>query len=54
MHVHFLLAGLLFSRPIIGLDPTRWRLTPGRLGLLFLMLPFHAFLGVALMGTRRC
>jgi cytochrome c oxidase assembly factor CtaG len=52
VHLHFILAGLLFWWPIIGLDPTRWRLHPGaRLGLLFLMLPFHAFLGVALMGS---
>jgi len=53
VHAHFLLAGLLFWWPIIGVDPTRWRLHPGaRLGLLFLMLPFHAFLGVALMGSN--
>jgi putative copper resistance protein D len=53
VHLHFLLAGLLFWWPIVGLDPTRWRLHPAaRLGYLFLMLPFHAFLGVAIMGSE--
>jgi cytochrome c oxidase assembly factor CtaG len=53
VHAHFLLAGLLFWWPIVGLDPTRWRLHPAaRLGYLFLMLPFHAFLGVALLGSE--
>jgi putative copper resistance protein D len=53
VHVHFLLAGLLFWWPIVGLDPTRWRLHPAaRLGYLFLMLPFHAFLGVAIMSSE--
>lgn len=52
VHLHFLAAGLLFWWPIVGLDPTRWRLHPAaRLGYLFLMVPFHAFLGVAIMGS---
>jgi putative copper resistance protein D len=53
VHLHFLLAGLLFWWPIVGVDPTRWRLHPAaRLGYLFLMLPFHAFLGVAIMSSE--
>jgi cytochrome c oxidase assembly factor CtaG len=53
VHLHFLLTGLLFWWPIVGIDPTRWRLHPAaRLGYLFLMLPFHAFLGVAIMGSE--
>lgn len=52
VHLHFLAAGLLFWWPIVGLDPTRWRLHPAaRLGFLFLMVPFHAFLGVAIMNS---
>jgi cytochrome c oxidase assembly factor CtaG len=52
VHLHFVAAGLLFWWPIVAVDPTRWRLHPAaRLGYLFLMLPFHAFLGVALMST---
>ena len=53
VHLHFLLAGLLFWWPIVGVDPTRWRLHPAaRLGYLFLMLPFHAFLGVAILNSE--
>jgi putative copper resistance protein D len=53
VHLHFVAAGLLFWWPIVGVDPTRWRLHPAaRLGYLFLMLPFHAFLGVALMSSH--
>src|SRR4029453_3626652 len=49
----FAAPGLLFWGPIVGVDPTRWRLHPAaRLGYLFLMLPFHAFLGVALMSSH--
>jgi cytochrome c oxidase assembly factor CtaG len=52
VHLHFILVGLLFWWPIVAVDPTRWRLHPAaRLGYLFLMLPFHAFLGVAIMGS---
>src|SRR5262245_14952047 len=52
VHVQFVAAGLLFWWPVLGVDPTRWRLHPAaRLGYLFLMLPFHAFLGVALLNS---
>jgi cytochrome c oxidase assembly factor CtaG len=53
VHLHFIAAGLLFWWPIVGLDPSRWKLHPAaRLGFLFLMVPFHAFLGVAIMNSK--
>jgi putative membrane protein len=54
VHLHFLGAGLLFWWPLVGIDPTRWRLHHlARLLLVFLMVPFHAFLGVAIMNSGR-
>jgi putative copper resistance protein D len=50
MSVHFLLVGYLFYWAIIGIDPGPRRLPyPGRIGLLFAVMPFHAFFGIALM-----
>jgi len=52
MNLHFLVSGLLFFWPLIGIDPTPRRLPPAaRLGVLFASVPFHAFFGVALMGA---
>jgi putative copper resistance protein D len=52
MNLHFLLSGLLFFWPLIGVDPAPRRLPPAaRLGVLFASVPFHAFFGVALMGA---
>jgi cytochrome c oxidase assembly factor CtaG len=52
VHVHFILVGLLFWWPVVGIDPTRWRLHHlARVLYVFLMVPFHAFLGVAIMGS---
>jgi cytochrome c oxidase assembly factor CtaG len=52
VHLHFLAAGLVFWWPVVGLDPSRWRLPHiARLGFVFLMVPFHAFLGVAIMNS---
>jgi putative membrane protein len=54
VHLHFLTAGLLFWWPLVGLDPSRWRLPHiARVALVFLMVPFHAFLGVAIMNSGR-
>jgi cytochrome c oxidase assembly factor CtaG len=54
VHVHFLAAGLLFWWPLVGLDPSRWRMPHiARLLFVFLMVPFHAFLGVAIMNSGR-
>lgn len=51
LHVHFLLVGCLFFWPLVGVDPVPGRVSyPMRLLTIFLTLPFHAFLGVTLMG----
>lgn len=50
MNVHFLLVGYLFFWGIIGIDPGPRKLPfLGRLGLLFAVMPFHAFFGIATM-----
>jgi len=51
-HATFLVAALLFWWPVIGADPSRWRLPhPVRLFYLFLAMPQNSFLGVALMSA---
>lgn len=50
MAVHFLITGYLFYWGIIGVDPGPRRLPfIGRLALLFAVMPFHAFFGIAMM-----
>ncbi len=50
VHLHFLFAGSVFFWVVIGLDPVARRIPFGaRLGLVLLTVPFHAFVGVALM-----
>jgi len=54
MHVHLVVVGSLFLWPLVGVDPV-----PGRVGYplrvltMVLTLPFHAFLGVTIMGQDR-
>jgi putative copper resistance protein D len=51
-HFTFLAAALLFWWPVIGLDPSPWRLPhPLRLFYLFLAMPQNSFLGVAIMSA---
>ncbi|ROO83770.1 putative copper resistance protein D [Actinocorallia herbida] len=51
MLMHFLLSGYLFYWVIIGIDPAPKPLGyPWRLLLLFVTMPFHAFLGLAMMN----
>lgn len=51
-HATFLGAALLFWWPILGADPSPWRLPhPARLLYLFLAMPQNSFLGVALMSA---
>jgi putative copper resistance protein D len=53
MNLHFLITGMLFFWPLIGVDPAPRRLPPfARLGLVFASVPFHAFFGVALMSSN--
>ncbi|MEP6816726.1 MAG: cytochrome c oxidase assembly protein [Marmoricola sp.] len=50
-HVHLVLVGSLFFWPLLGIDPVPGRVSyPFRLVMIFLSLPFHAFLGVAIMS----
>lgn len=52
VHVHFVASGCLFFWPLVGLDPLPRRLpNAARVALVFLAVPFHAILGVALLGT---
>ena len=52
LHVHLLVVGCLFFWPILGIDPVPGRVShPFRILLLFAALPFHAFLGVAIMSV---
>jgi putative copper resistance protein D len=50
LHVHFVVAGCLFFWPLIGVDPVPGKVShPFRILMLFATMPFHAFLGVAIM-----
>lgn len=52
MHVHLVLIGSLFFWPIVGIDPIPGRVSyPFRMLLVLMTLPFHAFLGVTIMGS---
>jgi putative membrane protein len=54
VHLHFIAVGVLFWWPLVGIDPTRWRLHHlARVLFVFLMVPFHAFLGVAILNSGR-
>ena len=49
-HVHFVVVGCLWFWPVLGLDPMPNRIPyPMRLLAVFATMPFHAFLGVAIM-----
>ncbi len=53
MNMHFLLVGVLFFWPLVGVDPAPRRWPPAaRLGIVFASVPFHAFFGVALMSSN--
>jgi putative copper resistance protein D len=52
-HIHLVLVGCLFFWPIIGVDPVPGKVAyPFRMLLVVLTLPFHAFLGVTIMGQE--
>ena len=53
MHVHLVLVGTLFFWPLMGVDPVPGRVShPFRVLLTLMTLPFHAFLGVTIMGQE--
>jgi putative copper resistance protein D len=52
MHIHLVLVGSLFFWPLMGVDPVPGRVAyPYRMLMILMTLPFHAFLGVAIMGA---
>ncbi|KWX00264.1 cytochrome C oxidase assembly protein [Carbonactinospora thermoautotrophica] len=53
-HIHFVLVGCLWFWPLLGLDPMprQWAY-PIRLLAVFATLPFHAWMGVAIMSAHR-
>ena len=49
-HVLYLVSSVLFWMPIVGRDPSPWRLGyPARLLYLFVQMPLNSFLGVAIL-----
>jgi cytochrome c oxidase assembly factor CtaG len=53
MHLHLVLVGSMFFWPLVGADPVPGRLDyPFRMLMIVLTLPFHAFLGVTIMGEQ--
>ncbi|MDP9387400.1 MAG: cytochrome c oxidase assembly protein, partial [Actinomycetota bacterium] len=54
VHVHFLVAGLVYFVPVLGVDPLPHPLSHGARALsLALAVPVHGFLGVALMSSSQ-
>ena len=54
VHTHFLFAGSLFAATFIAIDPIPHPLPHGaRLLGVLLLVPFHAFVGVALLTARQ-
>ncbi len=54
MHVHLVMVGALFFWPLMGIDPIPGRVGyPVRMLLVVMTLPFHAFLGVTILGQTR-
>lgn len=54
MHVWMVYIGVAFFVPILGVDPLPTKLVhPLRLLLVMLTLPFHAFMGVIIMGATK-
>lgn len=50
-HLHFVVVGCIFFWPLVGVDPLPHRPPHwARVFVLFLALPFHAFLGLAIMS----
>jgi cytochrome c oxidase assembly factor CtaG len=53
-HALLFVSGLLFWWPVVGLDPSPWRLsTPFRVAYVFLQMPVNTFLGVAILTASQ-
>jgi cytochrome c oxidase assembly factor CtaG len=51
-HILFLGTAMLFWWPVVGADPAPWRLPhPGRVGYLFLGMPWSSFLGLTIFSA---
>lgn len=52
MNVLFILAGSVYWWPVVGLDPSRWKLSfPAKLGYLATGIPVTTFLGLGLLSA---
>lgn len=52
-HLHFLISGILYWWLVVGVDPSRWRLSfPAKLGYLAVGIPTTTILGLALTQSR--
>jgi putative copper resistance protein D len=52
LHIYMLAIGCMFFWPLLGIDPMPNRFPyPLRILLFFITMPFHAFLGVTIMGS---
>ncbi len=52
-HLHFLVSGILYWWLVVGVDPSRWRLSfPAKLGYLAVGIPTTTILGLALTQSR--
>jgi putative copper resistance protein D len=53
LHAWMLAMGSAFFMPLVGPDPAPWKVPyPIRILLFFLTMPFHAFIGTMLMGSK--
>ncbi|HHT13471.1 MAG TPA: cytochrome c oxidase assembly protein [Propionibacterium sp.] len=54
LHLFLVTMGVLFFFPLLGVDPVPIKMPyPIRILLFFITMPFHAFLGVTIMGASR-
>ncbi len=54
LHLWMLVTGSAFFMPLVGPDPAPWKVPyPIRILLFFLTMPFHAFIGTMLMGSKQ-
>ena len=52
LHLHFVMVGAMLMWPLLGIDPVPGRVShPLRMLTMFLLLPFHAFLGISIMSS---
>ena len=54
LHIYLVTVGCLFFFPLLGVDPVPIKIPyPIRILLFLVTMPFHAFLGVTIMGSTR-